>query len=293
MKFATFYDGNSFQFAAAEPDDDFLNATRVAADFARTGKREEALAAYTAAAEGKLTDLQKSHALEQAAALARFLRKPEVAAGLAARIPIPAVKQTVLMENLLDQAKAPQVVAQFGGEDIGAWPFWKAGDGYFARGRAYAITKAGQPAEADLTRALEWSSDPRVRDSIRQALASNRENNLEDEAGALAAYREMIAGTQHLGSADQFHAVQGIARILTKRGQFDEALATLRKVDLDKQGGFWRGSLLLSLADTQLAAGRKADAEATYKSILADAAADPRLRKLAEEKLATKKLKRP
>ena len=293
MKFATFYDGNSFQFAAADPDDDFLNATRGAADLARTGKREEALAAYSAAAEGKLTDLQKSHALEQAAGLARFLRKSELAAGLAARIPIPAVKQTVLMENLLDQAKAPQVVAQFGAEDIAAWPFWKIGDGYFARGRAYAITKAGQPAEADLSRALEWTGDPRLRDSIRQALASNRENNLKDEAGALAAYREMIAGTQHLGSADQFYAVQGIARILTKRGEFDEALATLRKVNLDKQGGFWRGSLLLSLADTQLAAGRKADAEATYKSILAVPALDARLRKLAEEKLATKELKRP
>ena len=291
MKFATFYDGNSFQFAAAEPDDDFLKATRVAADLARIGKREEALAAYTAAAEGKFTDLQKSHALEQAAALARFLRKPEVAAGLAARIPIPAVKQTVLMENLLDQAKAPQVVAQFRAEDIGVWPFWKAGDGYFARGRAYAITKAGQPAEADLSRALEWTSDPRVRDSIRQALGSNRESNLKDETGALAAYREMIAGTQHLGSADQFYAVQGIARILTKRGEFEEALATLRKVDLDKQGGFWRGSLLLSVGDTQQAAGRKDAATATYQLILGDQSVDARLRKATEDKL--KSIKAP
>ncbi len=88
----------------------------------------------------------------------------------------------------------------------------------------------------------------------------------------MAAYREVIAPAKQLGSAEQFSAVQGIARILTKHGQFDEALATLRKVDLEKQGGFWRGSLLLSLAD---------------------AAADPRLRKLAEEKLATKELNHP
>ena len=140
------------------------------------------------------------------------------------------------------------------------------------RGRAHAITKAGPAAEAGLTRALEWTSDPRLRDTIRHTLGNNRETNLKDDSAALAAYREVIAPAKQLGSAEQFSAVQGIARILTKHGQFDEALATLRKVDLEKQGGFWRGSLLLSLAD---------------------AAADPRLRKLAEEKLATKELNHP
>lgn len=286
MKFAHYFDGNSHQFDAAEPEADYLEATRVAADLARTGKHEAALAAYMAAAEGKLTEFQKSTALEQAAASARLLRKHDVAAELAARIPIDAVKKSVLMQNLLDQFKAPQVIEQFGQEDIASWPFWKAGDGYSARGRAYAITKAGQKAEADLLRALEWTSDTRIRDSIRQTLGGNRETNLKDDAGALATYHEIIDSAKQLGSSDQFNAVQGIARIQTRRGKFDEALAVLHKVEIDKLSGYWRGSMLLAVGDTLRAAGRKDEAATTYKSVIADESTDPRLRKVAEDSLA-------
>ena len=193
------------------------------------------------------------------------------------------------MQNLLDQYKAPQVIEQFGKEDIGAWPFWKRGDGLFARGRAYAITKAGPETERDLVQALEWTSDARLRDSIWQTIGSNRENTLKDDNAALAAYHEVIDTAQHLGSADQFTAIQSIARIQSRRGQHDAALTTLRKVDLDKLRGFWRGSLLISIGDTQLAAGRKDDALKTYRSIVADESNESGIRKLAEEKIAAMK----
>ncbi len=285
MKFAHFYDGNSHQFDAGEPADDFLQAVRRAEELARAGQREESLAAYTAAAEGKLTDLQRSHALEQAAATARSLRKPDVADQLAARISIAAVKKTVLMQNLLDQFQAPRLVEQFGQENIAAWPFWKRGDGYFARGRAYVATQAGKDAERDLALALQWTSDAHTRDAIHLALGQNREHNLHDDAAALSAYHAIIAGAKQLGSADQFYAVQAIARIQAKRGQFDEALATLGKVEMDKLRGFWHDSMLLARGDTLRAADRKAEALAAYKSILAEDSGDPRLRKVAEEKI--------
>lgn len=285
MKFATFFDGNHTEFDHGPPDSDFLEALRIAAEFARTGKREEALAACIAAAESKFTDLQKSHALELAAATARGLRKHDIADQLAARIPIAAVKKTVLMQNLLGQARAPQLIAQFTSEDIAAWPFWKRGDGYYHRGRARVITKAGKEAEADLTRALEWTSDSRVRDNILLSLAQNRETNLHDDDGALARYREIIAAQKRLGSADQFCAVQGISRILTRRRQFDEAIATLNKADIANLRGVWRGYMLISLAETQEAAGRKSEALATYKTLLGDPTAEPRQRKTAEERI--------
>ncbi len=293
MKFAHFYDGNSHQFDAGEPDDDFLQAVRRAEDLARAGQRDESLAAYTAAAEGKITDLQRSHALEQAAATARSLRKPDVADQLAARISIAAVQKTVLMQNLLDQFQAPRLVEQFGQENIAAWPFWKRGDGYFARGRAYVATQAGTDAERDLARALQWTSDARTRDAIRLALGQNRENNLQDDAAALSVYHAIIAGVKQLGSADQFYAVQAIARIQAKRGQFDEALATLGKVEMDKLRGFWHDSMLLARGDTLRAADRKAEALAAYKSILAEDSGDPRLRQVAEEKIKALEGRRP
>jgi tetratricopeptide (TPR) repeat protein len=286
MKFAHFFDGNSFQFDAAEPDADFLEAMRVASDFARKGQREEALAAYTTAADGKISAFQKSAALEQAVAMARSLRRPEVATELAGRIPIEAVGKTAMMQNLIEQFAAARVVEQFGQEDIGAWPFWQRGAGYHARGRALAITKAGPEAEADLRLALEWTSEPRLRDAIWQALGSNREMQLKDDDGALAAYREIVATEGQLGSADQFTALQNIARILIRRGQTAEAVATLRRVDIDAMRGFWHGSLGLSLGQALAAGGLKDEAVTAYRGVIADEATDARQRKTAEEAIA-------
>ena len=290
MKFAHLYDGNSFAFDADEADDDFLNATRLAADLARTGKRDEALAAYTAAADReKISDLQKSHALELAAATARGLRQDALAATLTARIPIEAVKKSAEMQNLLGTFKAPSVIEQFAQENIGAWPFWKRGDGFSARGRAYSIVKAGKEAESDLANALLWTSEARSRDGIELALAQIRETQLGDDAGALAGYEAVIGEAQTIGSSDQFYALQGIARIRTRRGQFDEALATLRRVDPDQHKGTWRSQFLVSQAETLSAAGRKEEAVKTYEAVISDDSGDARLQKVAQEKLAALK----
>jgi len=289
QKFATFYDGNSFQFDYGPQEADFLEVVRLAADLARAGKREEALAAYTAAAEGKGTDLQKSHAFELAASTARGLLKYDLAGQLANRIPIDAVKKSVQMQNLLAQAQAVQLIQQFASEDIAAWPFWKRGDGYFARGRAYNVTKAGPEAEADLANALTWTSDARLRDGILLDLARNRANNLHDPDGALVSYARIIDSTKQLGTSDQFYALHDFADIQVKRRQFDEALATLRKAQSAKLQGFWRTQFQIWQADTLQAAGRKDEALAAYQVIISDAAADPRLRAFAGRKIEAMK----
>ena len=247
MKFATFFDGNHFEFDHGPPNNDFLEAIRLAGDLARIGKREEALAAYTSAADGKLTDQQKSHTLELAAATARSLRKLDLAEQITARIPIEAVKKASQMQAMLDQGKATKVIEQFGSEDIAKWPFWKRGDGYFARGRAYALTKAGKQAEADLTRALEFTSLPRSRDAILLLTAQNRENNLKDDDKALEAYGAVVEGRTRIGGADEYAALQGMARILSQRGQFDEALKTLERADLPHLQGVWKANILKSI----------------------------------------------
>ncbi len=286
-KFAHFYDGNSYRFDAAEPDDDVLHSLEAGAIFSRQGKYAEALDAYTSATrKDKLTDFQKSVALEQAAASARRLRQHDVAGKLAGQIPIDSVKKTVIMQNLLEEFKALQAIEQFGKEDIGAWPFWKVSDGSFARGQAYAIAKSGKEAESDLLRALEWTRDRRLRDSIRYALGSNREANLKDDTAALTAYLEIIDGAKQLDTTDHLNAIQSAAGILTRRGKYDEALAILHKVQLAKQGGYWRGSILLTIGNTQQAGGRKDEASTTYMSVIADETVDARHRKAAEEALA-------
>ncbi len=238
MKFAQFYAGKSHNFESDPEVTDFAIGYRSAA---RTRKAD----AFLALAEiEKINDFQKSAALEQAASLSRKEAGPIVE-----QIPVEVVKKTAQMQHLLIQGKAPEVISQFANEDITQWPFWKRGDGYRNRGRAYYITKDGAKAETDLSKALPWTSDPGARDAVLLMLAQNRERNLGDDARAYEAFDAIVSGRERIGDADQFSALQGIARILTKRGQFEEALKTLDRTNPDKLEGGWKTNILKSIEE--------------------------------------------
>jgi tetratricopeptide (TPR) repeat protein len=247
MKLATFFYGNSFNFDHGPREEDFLESIRIASDFARSGKREEALAACVAAADRKCTPEQKSYALELASGYARHLRKLDLADSLATRIPIDAVKKSAQMQSLLDSGKALQVIAQFAKEDIAKWPFWKRGDGLHHRGRAHTIAKNGEKAETDLSAALGFIGDLRTRETVLLVLAQNRETNLKDDSKALEAYEAILEGKTRLGGADEYSALLGIARIQTRRGQFDEALKTLERADPQNLKGVWKENIQKSI----------------------------------------------
>lgn len=246
-KLATFYDGNSYKFEHGPADDDFLEALRRIDAAARAGKRDEALSECLAAADRPCTDLQKSHVLELAAAYARGLKKPELAEPLLTRIPIPAARSAATMRHWLDTFKAAEVVAKFGSTDIASWPFWKRGEGYLSRGTAYLIVKSRENAEADLIAALPWLSDSFSRDNALLALAQNREFNFQDDTKALEHYTAIVAERRAIGAANEFTALQGIARIQTRRGQFDAALQTLNRAQPDKLEGVWRTNIQKSI----------------------------------------------
>ncbi len=286
MKFAILYDGNSFEFPHDEPEADFLEKQRAAAELARKGRREEAMAAFSAAAEGAFTPLQRSAALEQAAALARALRKFDEAAAFAERVPLEPVKKTVVMQNLLEQGSAVELLARFRGENISGWDFWKRGDGFSVRGRAHMLCKNGEDAEADLLQALEWTSEPRSRDSILLCLAQNRENNFKDEDDAMVRYRAIIDAYGFLGTSDQYYALHGVARLLAKRGKVGEAIETIHRVDTEKLQGVWRSQFQMWTGDILAGSERRAEARAQYQKILSDPDAEPRFKKLAADSLA-------
>jgi len=284
LKFAHFYAGRSHEFDADPTVTDYLIESRAAVDLMRRGKLDEALAAYLSLAErDNVNDYQNSAALEQAALCARNLRHYDRAAELAERIPIETVANTVRMQNLLARRKSNELIEQFGNEDLTRWPFWKAGEAYFARGRAYVSAASGDKAEADLQSALELTSDSRTRISILLHIGRNRETVLKDDAAALETYQRITAQTGNTGSADYFCGVQGAARILTRRGRFDDALATLRRVEIDELRGHWRGAMFRSLGDALKTAGRNKDALAAYREVLEETEASDGDRKAAED----------
>lgn len=246
MKFARLYAGKSHRFEADPEVTDF------ALGFQEATKTRKAAAFLALAEGGNVTDFQKSAALEQAAGYTRGEENPIIE-----QIPIEAVKKSAEMQQLLNAGSTPELIAKFSGEAISEWPFWKRGDGFRQRGRAYLITKTGPEAEADLSSALLWTSEPRARDSIGVMLAQNRENNLGDDEGALEAYQAVVADRERIGGSDEYYALQGIARIQTKRGQFDDALKTLSRADVEKLQGTWKANILKSIEDVN--AARKAE----------------------------------
>lgn len=251
MKFAHFYDGRSHQFEVAEPSpDDFIHAIRAAT---MAGGPHMITSALVNIAEEKCTDFQKSYAFELAVQSAQKMGKQLTADEIIDFIPIEAVQKAAQMQNLLANAKAPELVKQFASEDFTKWPFWKRGDGLHHRGRAHFIVKNGPQAESDLSAALDWIGDLRVRESVLLALAQNRENNLQDDAKALEAYETILEGKTRLGGADEYSALQGIARIQTRRGQFDDALKTLSRAEPEKLQGIWKTHFAKSIEEVQKA----------------------------------------
>ncbi len=73
--------------------------------------------------------------------------------------------------------------------------------------------------------------------------------------------------------------------MLTRKGQFDEALATIDRIQVETQKGVWRHSTLLALGDTLSAAGKKDDALKAYRSVVDDETASKAHREAAAKAL--------
>jgi hypothetical protein len=290
LKFAYLYDGGSHTFDVDETVTDFLIDASATGKLMSRREYDEALAASVALSERETaTDYQKSYALSQAAACARLVKQFDRATELASQIPLEAIAKTVQMENLLGERKWDAVIEQFGSEDISTWPFTQIGAAALARGQAYYGKRVGDKADADLRLALEFTSDSRVRMSILRTMGQNRETVLKNDDLALETYRMIASSKTNTGSAEYFYGLQGVARLLTRRGDYVEALKVLNLVEPEKLGGSWRGSMRLARGRTLEAAGRKADALKAYHEVVADESALKPHRRAAEKAAAALK----
>ncbi|NNE93720.1 MAG: DUF4838 domain-containing protein [Verrucomicrobiales bacterium] len=286
MKFAHFFGGNSKAFPADESVTDFVIASRAAEKLTRSRKWEEAQAGYLKlAAVEKVTDFQKSIALQQAARCAVNQKNYEEADELAGQIPLDSIARTTQMQILNARRKWSDVVEKFGSEDFSQWPFWQIGEGAFERAKAYYINKNAKKAEADFSTALAHEPDSRVQVSIRTMMGQNRENNLADDAGALSLFRENFAAKTNIGGADEFRSVDRASAILSKQGRHDEALAVFDVVNFEKHSGFWLHEMLLARGKAHAAAGRNEEAEADFQKVAEDESASKSQRVRAAESL--------
>ncbi|WP_166830946.1 DUF4838 domain-containing protein [Thalassoroseus pseudoceratinae] len=268
MKFAHLFAGRSYKFPADPSVSDFVIASRAAEKLTRSRKWQAALDAYITLADSpKLTDLQKSSALQHASACACQLEDFDRANTLAEQIPIASVRKTTQMQTLGAARRWTDIATNFGDEDFSQWPFWQIAEGAFARGKSYFFLQQGERANHDLQLALAYEPAPSTQLAIRTMLAQNFESRLEDSDAALKLYLANLDGKQRIGGADEFRSLQRAAAILSERERYDEALSLFGVVSFEKLNGFWLHEMKLTRADTLAASGRNDEARELYRQV--------------------------
>ncbi|MEM1440829.1 MAG: hypothetical protein AAGF67_00705 [Verrucomicrobiota bacterium] len=116
------------------------------------------------------------------------------------------------------------------------------------------------------------------------ALARNREVVLQDEELALEAWLE-VAEANTTGGSDFYTWLQGAARLLAKKGDYEKAFQILDRVDPAKLAGSWSVAMQLSRADVFTAAGKEDEAVALYREIVENPDAQRAMKERAEEAL--------
>ncbi len=286
MKFAHFYSGRSHQFDADATVTDYIIGRRAAEGLVRGRQWKAALAAFLDLSRAeRLSDFQRSDALQRAAHCARSLDDMQQAETLAGQIPLDTISQTVRMENLAAQRRWEEIVATYGAVNFKRWPFWQIGEGALVRGKAFYFMKDAERAEADFQLALDYEPDSRIQLAIRTMMAHNREAHLGDPAGALELYRQNVSGRKGIGAADEFRSVDRAAAILIKQGRFEEALAVFDAVDFEQQTGFWLHEMRIAKGRALSAAGRTEESKRLLQQVIEDPSATDAHRKRAEESL--------
>jgi tetratricopeptide (TPR) repeat protein len=246
---------------------DYVADRQAALALVNAGKHEEALAAFTNMAGGKVSDFQKSDALEQAALCVVGLRQFDRAMELALQIPQSPVSKMVQMKVLSNQSKSLDLVAKFKEENIDAWPDWIKADAFFSRGLAASYAKDGALAEADLKKAVFWATDDNVKGEACNALGDMYRSVLKDDARAIETYR---SNYQCRNEFKRARAAMCVADIYVAQKKYDEALKELQTIKMADMHGsaHWHASALIAYAQTYAASGRKAEAIASFKEAL-------------------------
>lgn len=229
---------------------------------------EEALAAFLQLADGPFSVAQKSDAWEQASARALALNRYDQAMALAKKIPTAGISKATQMRVLAARRDWAGLVAQFKDEDIDAWwPDHLNGEAFFCRGRAFAVTRDGPRAVADLRKAADaLPHDDNSKGLALIALGDAYRDLLKDDGRAIVAYRETY-GTANI--TKRCAAAMGAAGILVRQNKLAEAWTELNTIDLARlQTPYWLGAMLAARGSVLAKQGKTDEAIASYQVAL-------------------------
>ncbi|MHC4874328.1 MAG: hypothetical protein ACYTFY_20945, partial [Planctomycetota bacterium] len=146
---------------------DYIEARKEAMKLYKARKYAEAREAFIKMTEiKKVTDFQKSDALEQAVIASLSLKEYDKAAELAEQVPIEGMKKYCHLLILNSQNKAKEIVEKYKSENLKEWPSIIRANAYRMRGNAFYHAKMGKEAEADYKEALKFPLQGRDRSNI-------------------------------------------------------------------------------------------------------------------------------
>ena len=269
----------------------YIEDREAAMKLKREGDVEGAVESFREMANGEVTNIQASDALEQAVIGLIQLDQYDKARELAKQIPLESVSTLCQMRILAEQNESEAIVEQFGDVNIDQWPpMWRP-YGYDIRGTAAHDVGDAELAVADLENAITYSAGlPNPKNDKAQLLnrlADTYQNELDDTGKALETYRRTQA-TGHRAKGS--HATFSIADILVEQGKPEEALQVVEKwvERIDVEGwnsAYWAPRVISSHADLLARLGKKDAAIDRYEQALAREKIRPSMKESIEKRL--------
>ncbi|MFC1454201.1 DUF4838 domain-containing protein [Verrucomicrobiota bacterium] len=141
---------------------------------------------------------------------------------------------------------------------------------YYEKGKKAAKAKDGKTAAEYLRKAVASAQDNRSRANAAYDLGNVYRNLLQDNEGALEAYRlAMQTRIEGAGSAVRSHARMACVGVLSQEKRYDEALKLLDEFEgARRHGGYWRLAELNARGRIAEDMGRPEEAMARYQEAL-------------------------
>lgn len=259
---------------AMEPET--FQARYDAAEALAADSRPRAVAAHLLLAEETNDPEQQSKCLRRAA-MHQFYesrQEPEVPLAIADRIPLPGVALPTRLYLLMQYRKWEQVIQESADADFSHLPEERYGlislkeEAYRMRGLAAYYLETYEQAIKDLTRAGDLMSFDLWKSNCYEVVG-HCWRKLGNDERALAAYRQAEAASRR--QQNLVPVLSAIAEVYHARGEHEQAVAELRKLDAQAIRANPHGYALpyfQALGSALAQAGQYSEAVAAYQEIL-------------------------
>ena len=233
------------------------------------GKHQEAQEIFVKLADAAATPQAKADSLCYVAFCLNGRKKYDEALEAAKKIefrPVSVNTQMIIMGT-----KPKEIIEAFKDEDFSGWPESIKGEGYYRRGYSYSKLQNTDAAIKDLEKSVEFY--PEDKKLLPLGTLAGIYEVMKDDQKALDTHLKIQALASSKATAFTINSynnsTSACASILKRQGKYDDAVAELQKIDLEKSNGALKFQILKSFGEIYEVQGKKSEAIAKYKEAVA------------------------